>query len=57
MELGAVHRLSDGDPAMSPSCQRIQGNPPANLKATGRLGGGKKTQCWARTRCDRARST
>ena len=41
VELGAVHRLSDGDPAMIPSCNCIPGNPPANRKAAGRLGGGK----------------
>ena len=41
MELGAVHRLSDSDPVTSPSCHRIPGNPPANRKAAGHLGGGK----------------
>ena len=41
MGLGAVHRLSDGDPATSLSCHRIPGDLPANRKAAGRLGGGK----------------
>ena len=39
VELGAVHRLSDGDPATSPSCQQIPGHLSAHRKAAGRLGG------------------
>ena len=41
MELGAVHRISDGDPATRTSCHRIPGDPPANRKTAGRLGGGE----------------
>ena len=41
MELRAVHRLSDGDPATSLSFYRIPGDPLAHLKAAGQLGGGQ----------------
>ena len=41
MELGAVHRLSDGDPAMSSTCNRIPGHTLGHRKETGRLGGGE----------------
>ena len=41
VELGAVHRLSDSDPATSPTCHRIPGHPSAHQKDTGSLGGGE----------------
>ena len=41
MEIGAVRRLSDGDPATSPTCHRIPGHPLEHRKDTGRLGGGE----------------
>ena len=41
MELGAFHHLSDGDPAMSPTCHCIPGYPSLHWKETGRLGGGE----------------
>ena len=40
MEIGAVHRLSEGDPATSLICHRIPGHLLAHRKETGRLGGG-----------------
>ena len=41
MELGAVHRLSDGDPATRLTCHRIPGHPSAHRKAAGLLGRGE----------------
>ena len=39
VELRAVHRLSDGDPATSPTCHRIPSNPTKDREATERLEG------------------
>ena len=39
VELGAVHRLSDSDTEMSPSCHRIPVNMTEDLEEAGRLGG------------------
>ena len=38
MELRAIHRLPDGDPASSPACHRIPRHLTADRKAAGRLG-------------------
>ena len=39
VELGAVNRLPDGDPAIIPTCHRYPRNPTADRKAYGCLGG------------------
>ena len=39
VELGAVHRLTDGDTAMSPTCHRIPRHTIVDREVPGRLGG------------------
>ena len=39
VEIGAVHRLPDSDPATSSTCHRIPSNPTTDRKAAGLLGG------------------
>ena len=38
MELGAVHRLSEGDLSKRPTCHRIQRNPEADQEEAQNLG-------------------
>ena len=48
VEHGAVHRLSDGDLATSPTCHCIPGHLSEHRKETGSLGGGESRDAGGR---------